>query len=151
MSNEEMQPQANARPARTIRLKIAAWAIVVLIAALLISWSVKSMLCDAALRDRAEDSARGIASAIAAFGNRDVVSRSYKDLQRYSDDLVRDRRIAFVAIADMRGRVVVHTDRGLLGKQIDELPKPSGVVDARSRVMDVTRQAGTVVVGVRTK
>jgi sensor histidine kinase regulating citrate/malate metabolism len=151
MSNEETQSTPAARPPRMIRLKVAAWIVIVLIVALVVVWLAKTMECRGALEAQAKRSAQNLATAIAAFGNRDIRARSYSDLQIYSDDLVPNKPIAFIAIIDSRGRVVVHTNREFLGKRASDLPPPRGVAEASAKVMGVTQQAGTVLVGVRLK
>lgn len=149
MSDQEVQSSQAARPPKMIRLKVAAWTVLVLVAVLAVVWFGKSIVCAGAVRAKAEDAAQGIAGAIAAFGNEDIVARDYRSLQAYSDNLVRHRPIASVAIVDSRDRVVVHTNREFLGRSARDLTKTSGVVEASAQVMDLTKQAGTVVVGVR--
>ena len=152
MSTGEVQPAAGpASQPRMIRLKWAMWIAVVLVLALVVLWAVKSIQCNGALKTQAEQSAQNLASAIAAFANKDIVARNYRDLQDYSDNLVRNKPIAFIAIIDSRDRVVVHTNREFLGKRVDDLAGTSGVVEASVPVMDITKQAGTVRVGLRLK
>lgn len=150
MSNEE-RPAEPARTPRMIRLKVALWVVVVLIIAAAAIWGWKSLVCSSALYDRTEQFARTLATAIAAFGNKDVAAKNYSDLQRYSDDLVQQKLVSFVAIVDSRGRVVVHTNRAYLGRSAKDLTTPSGVVEGSAKVMGVTQQVGTVLVGLKVK
>lgn len=152
MSDEQVQSApAAGRPARVVKLKSASWVILVLLLAFAAAWLIKSIQCDSALRERAKQSAQNIADAIAAFGNEDIEARSYQDLQAYSDQLVRSRPIAFVAIVDSRGRVVVHTNREFLRKRPSDLRIAGDVVDASSRSTGLSQQTSTVMVGVRLK
>lgn len=149
MSDQQAQSTPAARQPRMVRLKVAGWLVLVLVAAALVAWSVKSWMCDRAVRLQAQELAGSLATAIAAFGNEDIIGRDYRQLQRYSDDLVRRKPVAYVAIADSRGRVVVHTNREFLGRDIEDAAEDGGLVRGSARVMDVTKQVGTVMVGVR--
>jgi sensor histidine kinase regulating citrate/malate metabolism len=150
MSGGEVQSApAAGRPARVVMLKSASWVILVLLLAFAAAWLIKSIQCNSALRERAQRSAQNIADAIAAFGSEDIEARNYEGLQSYSDELVRSRPIAFVAIIDSRGRIVVHTNREFLGKRPRDLRSSGDVVDASSRATGLSQQSSTVIVGVR--
>jgi sensor histidine kinase regulating citrate/malate metabolism len=132
-----------------LRLKVAAWVIGVLILSLIVVWFAKSIVCRSALDAQAAQYAESLARSIAAFGNKDFAARNYSDLQNYSDDLVRRKPVAFVAMLDRRGRVVVHTNRAYLGKNAADLTPPAGVNVESAMIMGVTDQVGTAMVGVR--
>jgi sensor histidine kinase regulating citrate/malate metabolism len=134
-----------------IRLKVAMWMVLVLALALVIVWLVQRTMCDFALKAQSQQSARNLASTIATFANEDIRDRNYNDLQDYCDHLVRNDPIAFIAVVDAGGRVVVHTNRDFLGKKSEEIVQAAGVSEASIPVMYLTKRLGTVAVGVRTR
>lgn len=150
MSNEETQkPTENARPPKMIKFKIAAWGLVVAVLALVLVWGVMSLKCNSILRTQAEVAATDVATAISAFGAKDILARNYQDLASYADHLVGNQHIAFVAVIDAQDKVVVHTNREFVGKEASELSPVRGAIEASVPVMDLTKQSGEVRVGVR--
>lgn len=149
MSTEQTPRTENVRPARTVRLKSAFYFCVFLVLVFLVVHTVNSRNCRLEMKRQAEACARSIAGSVAVFANKLIVDRNYRDLQERCDELVQGSNIAYIAVGDSKGRIVVHTNREYLGRNKDDLKTPAGVVEASQSAMDLTKQVGTVYVGVR--
>lgn len=134
------------------------WALLLVEAALLVGlvlWALRSFelrnlagQADAALRAQATQTAQATARSIATFGNTQIVGKDWGALQVAADELVSQRPLAYVAIADAKGIAVVHTNRGMLWKKLSDRPATEGVIEASIPAMSATSQVGTVRVGV---
>lgn len=134
------------------------WALLLVELALLVGlvlWALKSFelrnlagQADAALRAQATQAAQVTARSIATFGNTQIVQKDWGALQVAADELVSQRPLAYVAIADEKGIAVVHTNRGLRGKRLSDGPVTEGLIEASVPAMSATSQVATVRVGV---
>lgn len=103
---------------------------------------------DQSLRESSSRSAEMVGRAIGAFGNRQIVAGDWVVMQKYADELVKAKSVAYVAILNREGVAVVHTDRSFRGVQFREPGESENAVHASTPVMSLTRQAATVWVGV---
>lgn len=138
---------------RKISLRWVLILLAVVVLAALVLWILKALDCSRAIQQRERESAertrvyaRTLATAVALFGNRQIVARDYDTVQHYADRLVGREGVAYVGVTDASGRAVVHTNRKLRGALLLVIPE-RGVADASVPVMDLTRQAATVHVG----
>ncbi len=149
MSTQQSGFRDEARPGRMVRLKSAFYFSLVLILVFLVVVWVNSARCRAEMRAQAESCARAVAGSIAVFGNKLIVSRDYRELQERCDELVQGSRIAYIAISDAKGRIVVHTNREHLGRDARDIKASAGVIESSQSAMDLTKRVGRVYVGVR--
>ena len=140
---------------RRITLRWALILLILVILAGLVLWALKAFelrrvtsTYDSTLRTRAAQTAQVSAESIAVFGNRQIVQRDWGALQDAADELVTQKPLAYIAITDARGIAVVHTDRSMRGKKLPKQLETDGLAHARVPAMSMTRQAGTVWVGV---
>ncbi|MEN6584199.1 MAG: hypothetical protein ABFD54_17275 [Armatimonadota bacterium] len=104
---------------------------------------------DKDIRASAERSAQTVARTIATFGNRQIIADNWEALQRYADDLVKAKSVAYVAILNSEGVAVVHTNRSFKGSKLAAPPKGGGAVaHASVPAMNLTKQVATVRVGI---
>ena len=142
---------------RRIRVK---WVLVFLalgVLAGLSAWVLQTVLGRAreslyrsAMMTQAHESAEAVARSIAVFGNTQIVSGNWSDLQEYADETVQNERLAYIAIVNPAGVAVVHTNRSFRGKVFSEPKNTDKVVHASVPAMSRTRQAATVRVGLYT-
>lgn len=151
MSTEQSSGAERARTGRMVRLKSAFYFFAVLVIVFLAVLLVNSRNCRREMNAQALASARSLAASVAIFGNRLIVDRSYSDLQDRCDELVQGSNIAYVAVSDAGGQIVVHTNREFRGRNKDDITPPAGVAWASQSVMSRTKQVGTVYVGIRLK
>lgn len=160
MSDNSALPKA--RPAfmdRPVKLKFVLVIVVVLILAAVVALAVQavdhsremSRVRKQAL-ERAETTASVLAHAIAVFGNEMIVNKEYNQLQDYADNLISAKEcgdISYIAVVDNEGTAVVHTDRGFTGRPFSGAQGGEDAAQGAAKVMDLTRQVGTVYVGIR--
>ena len=158
MENQASTPSAPARaPGFLDRKMTLRWVLILLgvvVVAGLVLWALKALECGriaADCRERLREStaqcAEDVARAIAVVGNRQIVDARFESLQDYADNLVRHKPIAYIAIVDVSGKAVVHTDRKLLGKPWKAPEQDGKTVTAWVPVMDYTNRVGAVYVG----
>ncbi len=122
----------------------------------LIAWSWQALRtrgvareADEALRAQASQTAEVTARSIATFGNEQIVAEDWGALQRAADELVSQRPLSYIAIANARGAAVVHTDRSLRGKRLPRLKESDEMAEITVPAMNSTRQVATIRVGVK--
>lgn len=161
----ETSPAAEARTPlmdRPVRLKvvliiaavlIVAAAVVLLIQALNSGQRIRTVQEE--LRDSAEAKASVLAHAVAVFGNKMITAREYNRLQEYADSLIAAKGaddILYVAVVDMAGNAVVHTDRRYRGRPFEPEAAEAGALRvAAADSMDLTKKVATVYVGVQVR
>lgn len=136
-----------------MRLK---WVLVILAIVIITGaalWASKALECkriaqerDEALSRYATECAEAVAIAVSVFGNKQINAESWDDLQRYADELVSKKSLAYVAIVDNAGVAVVHTNRSFRDSQFSSSAH-AGLVQASAPVMRLTEQSATVHVG----
>lgn len=161
MTDATAQPEA--RPSamnRAIKLKFVLVIVGLLIVAALVAlvaqyvgYSGEMARAREQLRESAETKASVVAHAVAVFGNKMIVTKEYNQLQDYADNLIASKDakdILYIAVVDQGGQAVVHTDRRYRGRPFSvETAEPGALTQASAKVMDLTKQAGTVYVGLR--
>lgn len=161
MTDATTQPEA--KPSvmdRPIKLKfvlviaglLIAAALVILVAQY-VGHSGEMSLAREQLRESAETKASILAHAVSVFGNKMIVAKEYNQLQEYADNLIASKDakdILYIAVVDQGGQAVVHTDRRYRGRSFSgDIAEPGVLTQASAKVMDLTKQAGTVYVGLR--
>ena len=122
----------------------------IIIIAWAVTWGWKSVECSRQIRARTSELAQDTAHAIAVFGSKQIIAGNWGDLQTFADDLVREKPLAYVAIVNTEGVAVVHTNAGFRNKPFAEPKNTRNMVNASVPVMNLTKQAATVWVGVNT-
>ena len=123
----------------------------IFIAIILMAWGGtygwKSIQCGRQVRDRTDQLAQSTAHAIAVFGSTQVIAGDWGELQRYADDLVKEKPLAYVAIVNARGIAVVHTDGSFRGQRFEKPKTTRQFANASVPVMNLTKKEATVWVG----
>ena len=142
----------NRNSSRSTGRAAVAWLILVAIVILAwaVTWGMKSIQCSREIRSRTSELAQDTAHATAVFGSKQIIAGNWGDLQSYAEDLVGEKPLSYVAIVNTQGIAVVHTNAGLRDKPFEAPMNSSRMVSASVPVMNLTKQAATVWIGVNT-